>query len=511
MEYEGGKVNGPLELDGSPNSPNEAATKGYVDEGVAGATEPEVDVSGEVSGVTVRGSIGAVLVYWTGSDLVHGLGYYDVELSRSSSFSPIIQSEQAKGTFAVFGGLATGVTYHARVRGSRADGTKGPWSTSFDSPPEVEDGDITSLSADKITAGTITASIGIESPLITGGTVQTASFGPRVDLHSTEFARGLRFYGDGGALMGTIRTEIGTPGLLIFGDDNIYLQGEVEHSSNSYFANGSGLLPSISFASDPDTGIYRSATNKLSLTAGGSLGFSVESGGVRDFHNGSLINVNEVKTHDGSATDPSYTFTSDGGLGMYKWADGVLGFATKLQFTDEALFAMTGAVFRPDLNGVTSLGGSGFRWADVWCSDSTLNGSDAELKDDIVESELGLGFLDKLRPVSYRWKGKVRPHYGLIAQDVKSTMDELGVDFAGYADPTVTLGPEPQRSDFTDERNYAFALREWKASKGSGLALRYTEFIAPIIKGVQELHAKVQSQEDRIARLEAALLELQGG
>ena len=67
-----------------------------------------------------------------------------------------------------------------------------------------------------------------------------------------------------------------------------------------------------------------------------------------------------------------------------------------------------------------------------------------------------------------------RKHHGLIAQEVKSVMDELGVDtndFAGYVDANI--------SGDVDK-----------------LFLRYTEFIAPMIKAIQELSAKVEALEN---------------
>ena len=69
-----------------------------------------------------------------------------------------------------------------------------------------------------------------------------------------------------------------------------------------------------------------------------------------------------------------------------------------------------------------------------------------------------------------------RKHYGLIAQDVKVVLDDMGIsttDFAGYmaADPI----------EHTD------------------LGLRYEEFISPIIKAIQELSSKVDRLENEIS------------
>ena len=63
-------------------------------------------------------------------------------------------------------------------------------------------------------------------------------------------------------------------------------------------------------------------------------------------------------------------------------------------------------------------------------------------------------------------KARQRYHYGLIADELKTTMDELGVDFGGYQDHGIDGG---------------------MCVKSVG----YTELISPLIKAVQELSAQV--------------------
>ena len=117
--------------------------------------------------------------------------------------------------------------------------------------------------------------------------------------------------------------------------------------------------------------------------------------------------------------------------------------------------------------------------------------SDARDKIDVEDTDLGLAFVEDLRPVRFRNgfredyiedDGTVLPpdgsragkrfHQGLIAQDVKATMDRLGVDFGGYQDHTVCGG-------------------------GDVLTLGYTEFVGPLIKAVQELSARVREVEGK--------------
>jgi hypothetical protein len=135
-----------------------------------------------------------------------------------------------------------------------------------------------------------------------------------------------------------------------------------------------------------------------------------------------------------------------------------------------------------------------------------INTSDARLKTNVTPSNLGLNFVNALKPVSYKWieGGQevtayidadtrpatqavpgVRTHYGLIAQDVKATLDEQtpGQDFAGW-----TLA---DKSDPTSIQG-----------------LRYDQFIAPLVKAVQELSAQVTALQAQNAQMQTQLTTL---
>ena len=126
-------------------------------------------------------------------------------------------------------------------------------------------------------------------------------------------------------------------------------------------------------------------------------------------------------------------------------------------------------------------------WKTIYSNTGTINSSDERLKTEIANSNLGLDFINKLNPVSYKFieGGKkivdeeiisvpgTRIHYGLIAQEVKSVLDEANVeDFGGWV--------------LID-----------KDSPDSEQALRYEEFISPLIKAVQELTARVKILEEQ--------------
>ena len=131
----------------------------------------------------------------------------------------------------------------------------------------------------------------------------------------------------------------------------------------------------------------------------------------------------------------------------------------------------------------------------VYAQKALVTRSDARDKLDIEDSPLGLNFILKLRPRKYRMnsreayfekdkerdftapndgsKARKRPHYGLVAQEVKEVMNELGVDFAGYLDSKMDGGEDV-------------------------LSLGYTEFIAPMIKAIQQQQQMIEQLQKEV-------------
>jgi len=120
--------------------------------------------------------------------------------------------------------------------------------------------------------------------------------------------------------------------------------------------------------------------------------------------------------------------------------------------------------------------------------------SDGRLKKNIVEDDLGLSFINRLRPVKYEWKASNEldtdnPLYseenqratgitmhGLIAQEVKEALDAEGcTTFSG-----------------------------WDVTPDGTQGISREMFISPLIKAIQELNAKVEAQAAEIAALKAA-------
>jgi hypothetical protein len=176
----------------------------------------------------------------------------------------------------------------------------------------------------------------------------------------------------------------------------------------------------------------------------------------------------------------------------------------------------TGSIY-PRTDNTYSMGTGSLRFTQLYAASATINTSDERQKDNIVDSDLGLPFINALRPVKYTWKvaeneaGEaveylqpdgsyadtftanpeypdekpvsrkkttprvgVRPHYGMLAQEVKTVIDAAGTDFAGYIHDAAA----------------------------DTYGLRYSEFIAPLIKAVQELSAANVALTARVTALE---------
>jgi hypothetical protein len=150
-----------------------------------------------------------------------------------------------------------------------------------------------------------------------------------------------------------------------------------------------------------------------------------------------------------------------------------------------ALVVGPGAVVTPGVDDTVDLGTSSLRFDDIYATNSTIQTSDERLKTTISGSNLGLDFICDLRPVSYKWKDHTttyempdddgtttitgtinktfnRSHYGMIAQEVVTTLSGLGIDTADFA------------GIIYDEEADVYGLR-------------YNEFMAPMIKAIQEL------------------------
>lgn len=121
------------------------------------------------------------------------------------------------------------------------------------------------------------------------------------------------------------------------------------------------------------------------------------------------------------------------------------------------------------------IGESGGVTSTLYIDGTLYTSSDVRLKSNVTPTNLGLNFINELRPVSYNLINEeiTRNHYGFIAQEVKKVLEDLNADFGGWY--------------LDDEEN-----------KESTQVLSYLEFVAPLVKAVQELSTKVDQLESRM-------------
>jgi len=132
------------------------------------------------------------------------------------------------------------------------------------------------------------------------------------------------------------------------------------------------------------------------------------------------------------------------------------------------------------------LGNASARYDDVFATNGTINTSDQQEKNTIEDSDLGLDFVKRLSPKSYIFNGKTRTHYGLIAQDVETVLSDINKATSGFAGFI-----KDDISEEQDGSQYRYGLR-------------YTEFVAPLIKAIKEQQTIIEDLQARITKLENA-------
>ena len=95
-------------------------------------------------------------------------------------------------------------------------------------------------------------------------------------------------------------------------------------------ASGTSAAPSYTFDGDEDTGIYRSAANRIAFAVGGTLAayFDVVTDGPRFLGPGLATGTSIIRPNAGSAAAPTYTFYGDEDTGMLRSAANEIAFAT---------------------------------------------------------------------------------------------------------------------------------------------------------------------------------------
>jgi hypothetical protein len=156
---------------------------------------------------------------------------------------------------------------------------------------------------------------------------------------------------------------------------------------------------------------------------------------------------------------------------------------------------------------------------------TTEGSSDKRLKKDISDTQLGLSFINQLRPVQFKWADRntfgldrsgnclpitapgIRVHQGLIAQEVKTVFDSMGIDSAIYI--SISSPPITRTTIVSDVCGNLCTSNIIEINPLDGVqGIRYQELISPIIQSVKDLYTLVQAQALEIQSLKQTISSL---
>ncbi len=164
-------------------------------------------------------------------------------------------------------------------------------------------------------------------------------------------------------------------------------------------------------------------------------------------------------------------------------------------------YYITNEMFTTTSNGYADLGASNHRWNNIYAANGTIQTSDRTKKTEIADlsDDKSKAFIMGLTPVSYKMTEGTsgRTHYGLIAQDVEDLMETLSIDskdFAGFI-----KSPKVIRKDTDEDGNPLKRPTEEIVEGEYDYALRYDEFIAPLIKLVQNQQKEIEILKEKLS------------
>jgi hypothetical protein len=260
-------------------------------------------------------------------------------------------------------------------------------------------------------------------------------------------------------------------------------------TSDKYSADDDGTVTSPAFNVNTNSGIYYNTDLRFALD--GVNKFTVKDGGI------SLENPDgeyRIIEFINSSNPDGRTFINCG-------TSGVLSFTVR----DEQVlilhynYIVLRKRFRPSVDNLYDIGEASFRYDDIYASNGVIQTSDENQKKNIEDSRLGIDFVNKLLPKSYKFKGgkSGRTHYGLLAQDVKKLLDDENIstnDFAGF------IYNEAKREYNADTEQYE--------NYGEQYGLRYTEFIPILIQSIKDLSQENNRLRNKLNQHETSIQDI---
>lgn len=417
--------------------------------------------------------------------------------------SALTGSQTANTVFAAPDGLAGNPTFRALVA---ADLPTVPVSKGGTGQTSYTDGQllIGNSSGNTLTKATLTAGTGISitngagaitiATTGTSGVTAVTASSPLASSGGT--APNISLSGTVGiANGGTGLTSTPSNGQLDIGNGSGFTRNTLTAGSGITITNGAGAITiaatggavssvtgSGAITASPTTGAVTVSVDTAGAATAGIVSTGTQTFGGNKTFNGTI-------THNG-ITGTAYNFNSTSSIFLQSGS-------VKLDISSSTWFTFANAgnntshaQLSPANDNSYALGNASQRWSAVWAVNGTIQTSDAREKVNVADSTYGLDFIKALRPVSYKWVNSgnpdadgvdrpgVRTHYGFIAQEVKTLIGD-GNNFGGYV-----------KGDIADPDSLE--------------GLRYHEFIAPMVKAIQELSAQVETLKAEVAALKGA-------
>ena len=306
---------------------------------------------------------------------------------------------------------------------------------------------------------------------------------------------------------GNVGIGTSSPAQKLSVDGNIVATGSIDCGTQFLgLSTDTATAPSFSFTGDTDTGIFRTGTNSLGLTTGGTVRLTLSTS--------ALVSTLPFDAPDGTAGAPAFTFSGDPDTGIFRPATNTLAFteggveAMRIDSSGNLLVGTTssslesGAGFKFNSNDtmgmVVNSATGGSSHIHLYNINATFNGyrfyvatnggiynfsgNNSNLSDERTKTnvELAGDYLGKVCAIPVKLfnykdesEGEQRT-LGVIAQDVEAVAPEL-VNNEGFGESPE--GEAPLKSIYTTDMMYA------------------------LMKAIQELNAKVDAQAAEIAAL----------
>ena len=258
-------------------------------------------------------------------------------------------------------------------------------------------------------------------------------------------------------------------GIDLATNDNIKF--DIAGSQKAMFDSSGNLLVAKTSSSGSSSGIELRATGRVFGTSDGATPLFLN----RLSDEGSIATLRKDGSEIGTLGVSSNKFqvNSTSGSNLLLATDG----------TNRV--AIDSARLYPNTDDSYDLGLSSIRFDDIFATNGTIQTSDKNEKNTITDSDLGLDFVSRLSPKSYKFNNKTRTHYGLIAQDVETVLGDVKKDasqFAGFCKDDI--------SEKQDGSEYRYGLR-------------YHEFISPMIQAIKDLKEEVDTLKAKVTALES--------